>query len=113
MTSTDAGEGLRPIDPYNEPGAAPQAAPAAAQNAPRPTLGPGYDWLLELGRQSYRTLLGLVCILSIADSTVFSSWFRGGEGRLDEVTLLTIVGLAGALAGIRAAELSNVRLMGR
>lgn len=71
----------------------------------RPNLGQGYDWLLELARQVYRPLLGLICVLGLARHFLFAV----PADRMDEMSLLILTGLAGALAGIRAAELTMAR----
>ena len=97
MSNIDVADGPRPYDPARD------------NPHPRLSLGPGYDWLLELLRQLYRPALGLVCVLALADHTIFSSWWRAGGGRLDEMSLLIVVGLAGALAGLRTAELTMAR----
>jgi hypothetical protein len=68
----------------------------------RRTLGPGYDWLLEVCRQLYRPALGLICLCGLARQFLFAL----PAERLDEVSLMVLAGLAGALAGIRAAELT-------
>ncbi|MGE0533127.1 MAG: hypothetical protein AB7P35_17600 [Hyphomonadaceae bacterium] len=73
--------------------------------AVRQSLGPGYDWLLELARQIYRPLLGAVCVLGLAKHFLLAL----PAERMDEMSLLILTGLAGALAGIRAAELSMAR----
>lgn len=80
-----------------------QPDPGAA--APRPTLGPGYDWLLEFLRQIYRPLLGAICVLGLANNYLLAR----PEARLDEGSLMILCALAGALAGIRAAELTFIR----
>jgi len=71
----------------------------------RKSLGPGYDWLMELLRQVYRPALGLICVLGLARHFLFAI----PTDRLDEMSLLILTGLAGALAGIRAAELTMNR----
>lgn len=68
----------------------------------RRSLGPGYDWLFEFGRQIYRPALGAIVLGGLA-----RHWLFGGA--LDEVSLLTLAGLAAALAGIRAAEVTMNR----
>jgi len=71
----------------------------------RPTLGPGYDWIIELARQLYRPALGLICLLGLARHFLWAPV----ELRLDELGLLILVGLAGGLAGLRTAELTALR----
>lgn len=71
----------------------------------RPTLGPGYDWLLELARQLYRPALGAICLIALARHFLWAP----PELRLDELGLLILVGLAGGLAGLRTAELTALR----
>jgi hypothetical protein len=71
----------------------------------RKSLGPGYDWLLELARQIYRPALGLICVLGLANHFLFAA----AEARVDEMSLLILVGLAGGLAGLRTAEITMAR----
>ena len=68
----------------------------------RRSLGPGYDWLMELGRQLYRPALGVIVLGGLA-----RHWIYGAE--LSEGSLLILAGLAAALAGIRAAEITMNR----
>ena len=97
MSFADAADGPRPYDPARD------------NPPPRLSLGPGYDWLLELARQLYRPALGLVVVATLADNWLFASWFRAGAERLDETSMLIVVGFAGALAGLRTAELTMMR----
>lgn len=91
MAMTDAENRPAQLDPFTPPA--------------RSSLGPGYDWILELLRQLFRPALGLVCIAGIARHVLFAV----PADRLDEMSLLIITGLAGALAGIRAAEMTLQR----
>ena len=67
----------------------------------RPTLGPGYDWLLELLRQSGRPLAFVMCI-----TAGFFQILAPPEVRLDGLSFGVFMGLLGAMCGIRAAEMS-------
>jgi hypothetical protein len=71
----------------------------------RPTLGPGYDWLMEFARQSFRPALGIICILGLSRHFLWAA----PELRLDDISLLILTGLAGGLAGLRTAELTALR----
>jgi len=71
----------------------------------RRPLGPGYDWLIELMRQLYRPALGLICVLGLARHFLLAS----AEARVDEMSLLILVGLAAGLAGLRTAEITMAR----
>lgn len=68
----------------------------------RKSLGPGYDWLFELGRQAYRPLLGLTVL-----GGLLRVWWLGAQ--MDEFSFGACVALAGTLAGIRAAEMFSNR----
>jgi hypothetical protein len=97
MSDAYVDEGPRPFEASRDD-------PAPAVDA-RKSLGPGYDWLFEFGRQVYRPGLGLICLAGLARHFLFAA----PEMRLDEMSLLILTGLAGALAGIRAAELTMNR----
>lgn len=71
----------------------------------RKPLGPGYDWLLELARQIYRPALGLICVLGLGRHFLFAA----ADARVDEMSLLILVGLAAGLAGLRTAEITMAR----
>jgi hypothetical protein len=67
----------------------------------RPTLGPGYDWLIELLNQSGRPLAFAMCL-----TAGFFQIAAPPELRLDAITFGVFMGLLGAMCGIRAAEMS-------
>lgn len=71
----------------------------------RKPLGPGYDWLIELMRQLYRPALGMICVLGLARHFLLAA----PSARVDEMSLLILVGLAGGLAGLRTAEITMNR----
>lgn len=98
---------VRPFESDRDVALAQAAAyTATAASAPRRSLGPGFDFLIELAKQCYRPALGAICLLGLSDHFLFATWFRHGQGRLDEVSLMVLVSLAGALAGMRVAELT-------
>lgn len=70
----------------------------------RPTLGPGYDWLLEFLRQSGRPLAFGMCIVA-----GFYQIFAPPELRLDGLTFGLFIGLLGALCGLRSVDIANAR----
>lgn len=72
---------------------------------PRKSLGPRWDKALEILRQLYRPILGAICVLGLARQFLVAA----PADRLDEMSLLILAGLAGALAGIRAAEMTMMR----
>ena len=80
--------------------------PSGAQ--PRPTLGPGYDWIIELLRQIGRPAAFLMCLVA-----GFFQILAPPELRLDGFTFGIFMGLLGAMCGIRAAELGVLRPPGR
>lgn len=91
MTETASAEWPRPQEKIS----------AAPLRRDRPTLGPGYDWLLELMRQMGRPAAFVMCLLA-----GFYQILAPPELRLDGVTFGIFMGLLGAMCGIRAAELS-------
>lgn len=76
-----------------------QSDPFAA--GPRKSLGPGYDWLIELMRQIGRPAAFIMCL-----TAGFYQIAAPPELRLDGLTFGVFMGLLGAMCGIRAAELS-------
>ena len=74
------------------------AAPDPYTPGPRKSLGPGYDWLLELGRQIYRPALGAITL-----GGLFRVWVLGAT--MDELALGLLVTLAMTFAGFRTAEM--------
>lgn len=64
----------------------------------RKSLGPGYDWLMELGRQIYRPALGAITLAGL-----FRVWVLGVA--MDDLALGLLVTLAATFAGFRTAEM--------
>lgn len=87
----EASEGPRPQD----------VIPPPAIRRDRPSLGPGYDWLLELMRQMGRPAAFFMCLLA-----GFYQILAPPEVRLDGLSFGVFMGLLGAMCGIRAAELT-------
>lgn len=69
----------------------------------RPTLGPGYDWLMEFGRQIYRPALGAITLAGL-----FRVWVLGVQ--MDDLALGLLVTLACLFAGFRTAEVVANRM---
>ncbi len=86
-------------------GPRPQEVIPAAPARARTTLGPGYDWFMELLRQIGRPALFVVLVLAVADFFLFAGWYRGGEGRVSETAIGLALAAALGMCGIRAVEL--------
>ena len=90
MSSTEY-VGPRPLD---------SPAPAAH----RPTLGPGYDWLIELMRQLGRPAAFFLCLVAMLFQITAPP-----EARMDALTFGLFMGLLGALCGLRSVDIANAR----
>lgn len=81
-----------------------EVIPPAPMRANRPTLGPGYDWLLELMRQLGRPAAFFLCLVAMTFQITAPP-----EARMDALTFGLFMGLLAALCGLRTVDIANAR----
>lgn len=95
-----------PHEMQPRPGDSP-AAPQTASPSSRPTLGPGYDFLLEFMRQIGRPAAFMVCLCACMFQI-----YAPPALRMDGVTFGLFVTLLMGLCGLRSFDLRAERAAG-